>query len=335
MYNHYVAVDWAQSNMAIARMTSKSNEVSVVDVPSDVKELQIYLESLRGSKVLTFEETNTSQWLYTELKSYVDEIIVCDPYRNSLLSEGVKTDKIDARKLVTLLRANLLKPVFHTGDDFIYLRKLVSGYGDVIQAGVRLKNQRSSLFRSNGKDKDKKEEVLEHGAEQFVLEGLDQGIETYEKEKARYKNEFKKLSQKYAVIRNLKSLPGIGDIGALTIAAIVVDARRFKDKGNFLSYCGLIKLEKMSGGRSYGQRSPRCNRQLKSVFKTAALACVEAGGDKNPLRQYYDYLIKEKGRAEHNARHAIARRIAVLALGVLKTNKKFKPNWRMKDKLNS
>lgn len=332
MYNHYVAVDWAQSNMAIARMTSKSNEVSVVDVPSDVKELQIYLERLRGSKILTFEETNTSQWLYTELKSHVDEIIVCDPYRNSLLSEGAKTDKIDAKKLVTLLRANLLKPVFHTGDDFIYLRKLVSGYGDVIQAGVRLKNQRSSLFRSSGKDK--KEELLDHGAEQFVLEGLDQGIEIYEGEKARYKNEFKRLSQKYTIIRNLNSLSGIGDIGAVTIAAIVVDARRFKDKGHFLSYCGLIKLEKMSGGRSYGQRSPRCNRQLKSVFKTAALACVE-GGDKNPLRQYYNYLIKEKGRAEHNARHAIARRIAVLALGVLKTNKKFTANWRMKDKLNS
>ena len=46
MFNHYVAVDWAISNMAIARMTSKSNKIQVVDVPADVKELQLYLKNL-------------------------------------------------------------------------------------------------------------------------------------------------------------------------------------------------------------------------------------------------------------------------------------------------
>ncbi len=27
MYDHYIAVDWAQSNMAIARMTGKSKDI--------------------------------------------------------------------------------------------------------------------------------------------------------------------------------------------------------------------------------------------------------------------------------------------------------------------
>ncbi len=27
MYDHYIAVDWAQSNMAIARMTAQSNNI--------------------------------------------------------------------------------------------------------------------------------------------------------------------------------------------------------------------------------------------------------------------------------------------------------------------
>jgi hypothetical protein len=48
MFNHYVAIDWAMSNMAIARMTEKSNKITTIDVPSDIKELQVYLKSLQG-----------------------------------------------------------------------------------------------------------------------------------------------------------------------------------------------------------------------------------------------------------------------------------------------
>jgi len=74
-YEHYIALEWAQRNMAVARMTPKSSEAKVIDVPSNLKDLQIYLKSLKGRKILIFEETTTSQWLYTELNDYVDRII--------------------------------------------------------------------------------------------------------------------------------------------------------------------------------------------------------------------------------------------------------------------
>ena len=55
MFNHYVAIDWAMSNMAIARMTAKSNKITTIDVPSDINEMQTYLENLKGTVCLTFE----------------------------------------------------------------------------------------------------------------------------------------------------------------------------------------------------------------------------------------------------------------------------------------
>ncbi len=109
IYDHYVAIDWSIKNMAIARMTKKSNKITAIDVPSDIEDLQAYLKNLRGTKILTIEETTTSQWLYTELKEYVDRLLICDPTRNKLLNEGPKTDKIDATKLVQLLKAGLMK----------------------------------------------------------------------------------------------------------------------------------------------------------------------------------------------------------------------------------
>jgi transposase len=323
-YDHYVAVDWAMRNMAIARMTKEGELRKTIDVPSSVKDLQVYMKQLRGKKILTFEETTTSQWLYTELSGYADKILVCDPYRNKLLSDGPKTDKIDSEKLVQLLRGDLLKPVYHSGNEFIYLRGLVSGYEDIVKAGVRFKNQRASLFRAVGKEKTEVE--LKNPRDQFILESYDSGIKLYEEQKKKYEKEFEKLCKKYQVIKNLKSVPGIGIIGAVKVAAFIVEAERFKDKGHFLSYCGLITLEKLSGGRSYGRRKPRYNRTLKSVFKTAALSCIYREG--NSLRDYYLYLIREKNYAEYNARHKVARRIATLTFGVLKSKEPFKERER-------
>ena len=50
-----------------------------------------------------------------------NRFVICDPRRNKLLSEGPKTDKIDAAKLVQLLKAGLVKEVYHSTDKYINL----------------------------------------------------------------------------------------------------------------------------------------------------------------------------------------------------------------------
>lgn len=332
MFDHYIAVDWAQSNMAIARMTGSAKKINVIDVPSDIKALKLYLGQLKGKKILTVEESTSSQWLYTELKTSVDEMIVCDPYRNHLLNEGAKSDKIDASKTVQLLRGGLLKPVFHSGDDFIHLRKLVSGYIDLVKAGTRLKNQRSALYRAFGKEVS--EEAVGGESEKFVLSGINRGILSNETERERYEDEFKKLSKKHKMISLLKSLPGIKDINAVKIAAIVVDPRRFPTTGHFWIYCGLMTQDRTSGGRSYGKKTPRYCRVLKEVFKTAASTCIQEDKN-NPMRDYYLYVLNEKKLVDFQARNAVARRLATLAWGILKSGKKFDPYRRRKCSLTT
>jgi len=83
MFDHYIAVDWSQKTMAIARMTKSSGKVTVVEVPADIKELKFYLSRLKGTKVLAFEESGPAQWLYTELRGLVEELIVCYSVKKS------------------------------------------------------------------------------------------------------------------------------------------------------------------------------------------------------------------------------------------------------------
>jgi len=321
MFDHYVAVDWALSNMAIAKMTKVSNKITVVDVPSNLKEFKLYLAKLKGSIILTFEETTTSRWLYTELHDCVDRILVCDPYRNKLLSEGAKTDKIDAEKLVKLLKADFLKEVFHTNNDFIEIRKIVSAYEDLIKAGVRLKNQRSALFRAKNKNH-KLETTLDNFAEKFVLEGIDKNIKSYEKEKLRYLSEFKRLKKKHKEIKLISEIPGIGEITAVQVVSRVVDASRFKKRNHFLSYCGLIRHSRISGGKTYGKKTPRFCRMMKGIIKIATTSTMKGN---NEFFHKYNYLIMEKNYSARDARTSVARQIATVVYAVLKNKSKYDP----------
>lgn len=322
-YDNYVAVDWSISNMAIAIMKKGSGRLRVADVPSNILELKRYLKELPGKTVVAFEESTGAHWLYLEIKEVVERVIVCDPFKNRLLSDGPKTDKIDATKLVELLRAGMLTEVFHGDDEELYkLRRLVAAYDDVIKHGVRSKNQRHSLICGIGSDPGKLDD-----ATAFISVFLDRNVSLYEETKSAYEAEFEKWRRKNRSIKALASLDGIGPIRAAKILAAVIEPKRFSTTGRYLAYCGLVRVEKTSGRKKYGTRKPHYNRILKGIYNGAAMSAINGTG---PIREYYDYLLK-KGVAEHNARVAVARYIARLTLGIMKSNEKYEPyRWRKK-----
>ena len=312
-YEHYVAIDWSQKVMAIAHMSLRTEVPRVFERPTDLKELKTYLGSLKGRMIITFEESGFAHWLYLELIDCADRILICDPFQNRLLFHGPKTDKIDARKLCELLRAGLLKEVYHSDSALYELRLLVSAYEDVVRSGIRVLNQKGALklgHRDKGKSAD------------FIGKILKENIELYRHSKEQYERRFNDFARRNKLVRFQREIHGIGTIGAVKIVACVVDARRFPYSGKYMSYCGLVKHEKLSGGRSYGRRKPRYSRVLKSVYKTAALAAMKGS---NPFREYYDHLLAH-GVAEHNARHAVARYIARISYGMLKSGMRYDPD---------
>jgi transposase len=315
-YDHYIAIDWSLRTMAIAHMSQRGQNPRVFERPTDLKGLKTYLGSLKGRTIITFEESGTAHWLYLELFDYADRILICDPFQNRLLFHGPKTDKIDARKLCELLRVGLLKEVYHSDSALYELRLLVSAYDDVVRSGIRVLNQKEALtlgHRDTGK------------SATFIGEILKEKINLYRRTKEQYERRFQELARHNKLVRFQREIDGIGTIGAVKIVACVVDARRFPYAGKYMSYCGLVKHEKLSGGRSYGRRKPRYSRVLKSVYKTAALAALKGN---NPFREYYDHLLTQ-GVAEHNARHAVARYIARISYGMLKSGTRYEPyRWR-------
>ena len=339
-YDHYIAFDWSQDNVALARMTRKSKVPKVIYWDkSDIKLVKEYLIKLKGSIILVIEETTNSQWLYVEFKDMVNRILICDPYRNHLLSDGPKTDKIDAKKLCLLLRSGLLKEVYHGSDRYYEYRCLLSAYTDLVKAGVRILNQRSAVYRARGmnckrQDSDELQNgLLSYPLRQFVIEWQDQQIDNYSQNKKLFEEKIAQIVKSQKNIKYLTNIPGIGIISAFKIFAIVIQPQRFIKRGRYLSYCGLVLNDKSSGGRSYGKRRPRFNRTLKAVYLFASRTATQEAGN-NPLREYYDHL-KEKGLSKKQAQLQIARYIARVSLGMMKNGQKYDAyRWR-KDELTA
>lgn len=332
-YDQYLALDWAQSNVVLARMTHKNQRIKSIEWRhSNLKVVKEHLLNLKGKKILTIEETTPSHWLYVELKDLIDRIVICDPYRNHLLSDGPKTDKHDAKDLCQLLRGGFLKEVYHSCDSLYHLRHLLNAYENIVKAGVRLQNQRSALYRSQGMRYNKhdyaghQEHMPPGGYYKMISKWQETAIERYKEDKMLFEEEIKKIVNNKKQIKNLTTLPGIGNINAFKIIAVVIQPQRFHNKGAYLSYCGLVWLEKSSGNKSYGKRRPRYNRLLKGVYKNAAQTAINGGN--NPVYDYYQFLL-EKRLSDKQAKLMVGRYLAKVSLSMLKTGQKYDPyRWR-------
>lgn len=320
IYKHYISIDWSMQEVWLARMRAESNEPIVKLFPADIKQIKRYLKELRGKKILTIEETTGSHWLYVELVESVDKLLICDPYRNSLLNEGPKNDKIDAKKLCSLLRSGMLKEVYHTSNEDYKIRKLASAYIALVKSGVRIKNQNSALYRGEGlkykRDKIKKEDKLLL----FIEEQQKRSIRFYEEEKEKYEKLFKEIKRRNEVIKMLCQVSGIKETSAVKIYSVVIDARRFESKYKYWGMCGLVKYKRESGGKNYGKKTPRYSRILKNVYKTAALAAI---GGNNDIREYYESLLKE-GYSITESKNQIARYIAKVTYAIMKNREPYR-----------
>ena len=309
----YIGLDAHSSTCTLCVVDSDGTELDMTTIATNGRLLVEYVKSLGGTIVITFEECDLSIWLFELFKNHVHRIVVCNPAANAEYKKN-KTDKLDARNLAKLLRGGFLHPVFHDGSSREKFRMLVSGYEDVIQETVRLRNRLKTIRRRARLYADKNEAHA-----QFIEDRLTEQLNLFLEIRLTYKDELKKHVRQFKEAKYLMSIPAIKEIQASKIIAYVVDPARFRNKYKFWSYCGLVKHLRRSAGRLYGSKRAYGNLGLKCVFKMAAHSALRSHG---ALRQYYDSL-RANGTSDSAARNAVARKIAAITLSVWKTNERY------------
>jgi transposase len=303
------------------------------------------VQSLSGPVRVTFEEGTQAAWLYEVIRHFVTEVIVCDPRRNKLLEDGSKADKVDARKLAELLRAGLLRSVYHGHEATRRLKELVRGYETLSIDTQRTMARIKAIYRGRGiptagrgvyqyQQRERWVELLtEPGARQrarWMYEQLDQ----LQPLRRKVKQAMLAESREHRGVSLLRTIPQLGPIRSALIVATVDTPHRFRTKRQFWSYVGLAVVTHMSSeyemnaGRVVRRRKPiatrglnqNCNRRLKEVFVSAATGASR----QEPYKTFLERL-KHNGMRTEMARLTLARKIAAVALTVWKKGVAFDP----------
>lgn len=329
---NYIGLDAHSKTCTFVVIDHYGNEQRSQVVRTSEAEIIGFLRQLKGTKLLTFEESTLAKWLHAIIKPEVDELTVCNPlYLNR--KRGAKNDFNDALHLAHQLRGGLLEPVYHSDHEFIKLRTLVSGYDDLNYEIIRTKVRYSALLRSQAIISNKKgskdfyqsatyQEALQGEAEKFLAKQLLKRMSYLDQCRRQFVKEFEKFGSKFPEVKALMTVPGIALVRAVSIVAHVCTPDRFPNKHHFWSYCGLVSHDKISDGKSYGKIRRGGVPELKTVFIGAAETNMSRP---SPFQDYYESLIKQ-GLDRRAARRAVARKLATAALSIMKTKKVFDPS---------
>src|SRR3989442_6839610 len=144
----YIGMDVHQATISIAVRDSAGKLVIESIIETKAATILEFVQGLRGSLWVTFEEGTSAAWLYDLLLPHVTKVVVCDPRKNVLLKSGNKNDRVDARKLAELLRCGLLSPVYHGETGVRTLKELARSYLTITKDLTRLMNRLKALYRS-------------------------------------------------------------------------------------------------------------------------------------------------------------------------------------------
>ena len=124
----YIGMDVHQATISVAVMDARGKLIMECLLETKAATILEFMQGLRGTLALTFEEGTSAAWLHDLLKPHVSRLVVCDPRKNALLKDGNKSDRVDARKLAELLRTNQVKPVYHGKHGTRALKELGRSY---------------------------------------------------------------------------------------------------------------------------------------------------------------------------------------------------------------
>jgi len=343
----YVGMDVHRDCVSMMVLNEEGRQMSQCIVPTDGAVILEFIQGLRGSVQITFEETTQSAWLYDLLQPHVSKVVVCNPRKNALLKAGNKNDKLDALKLADLLRSKMLSPVYHGQNSTRRLKELGRAYTVLTEDTTRVMTRLKAVYRgqalsTQGKaiySQRRREEWLQllsdkDGLRQYA-EYLFQELDGLRGIRRQARQSLVMESSKFKAVEMLRSIPFLGPIRAALLIGVVQTPHRFRTKRQFWTYCGLgLETRSSADYRVVSgqiQRSKKQvlitglnfhhNHQLKNIFKGAATTASTRSG---PLRDYYQGLIT-KGIRPEMARLTLARKMATMALILWKRGERFDP----------
>jgi transposase len=236
-----------------------------------------------------------------------------------------KNDRDDAEKIADLLRVNLLPESHMMPEELRELRRILRYRNMIVRTAVKMKNKMSGLLMEVGAQYSKKRL---YGKKYFntllgrvedvpdsvkgLLKLSRSGFELYDGIQKKLVHALRENELIRVRVQRLMSIPGVGEVTALTWVLEIGELERFSSSRNVISYCGLCSAQHESAGKE--QRSPISKQRNKHLQTTMIEAAKLVPRWNEPLAALHE---KELARGNRNrATLAVARNLVEFMLAV-------------------
>ena len=281
----YAGLDLHSRNTYIGIMDKTFNRVFKKRVPNHLEHILQTLDPFRDQiKGFVVESTYNWYWLVDGLmEAGYSSAHLANPSAIKQY-EGLKhsDDQHDAFFLAQLLILGILpqgyiyskkdRPVRHLSRKRMFLVQHKTAHilslQSLIQRHCAMKVRANDMRHLTVK---KLEELLEEKYLVLSAQANLDSINFFKQNIQRLEKAIRKKVKLKKAFHCLKTVPGIGDILALTIMLEVGDINRFNKVGNFTSYCRCAPSQRLSDGKSKGHGNRKNgNRYLSWAFTEAA-----------------------------------------------------------------
>lgn len=278
-------------------------------------------------------------WLYDLLHELpgVADVVLSHPGKTRLIAEAqIKTDRLDAEKLATLLRGNLVAAA-HASPPAVRARKYVLRQRVYwVRMRTRLRNRVHALLARQ------RQLELPAVSDLFGKRGLawlrtlrlpapdglllQQCLEGFEQLSLQIKGLEAAIlaeNRQDATATRLQTLPGVGAILAAVIATEIDGQARFCRPEKLCAYAGLVPTTHASGGKvHHGRLLPFCNEWLRWAFIEASWSAVSCSPYLGALYRRQ----RARGKPGAKAVVIVARRLCRIAWHLLHEQRNYTPN---------
>lgn len=328
----YVGIDLHANNMVNVAINGNGKVVREAKLPTATRSLEDFFSDLEAPVRAVVECTSSWYWLSDWCRANDVALTLAHSKMVKAISYAkVKTDKVDARTLAELLRADLIPEAYQIKHDRRELRELTRGRLRLIQWRGKLQstlwNQaikyNVQISGSQWRYLDKLQNWLvpqlssAAGLQAELMIGQISLLQTHIH---RLEEEIEKQVPFEASAERLMEVPGLGKVGAWTILAEIGDIHRFPSARQFVSYCRLVPGAKDSGG-SHRHKSGNKdgNKYLRAAFGQAA---VSAYTHYKVVKKFYRKIKRRSGRPV--ARAVVGKELAKGVWHMLTKNQEYK-----------
>lgn len=330
---HYIGFDVHKKSVSYCVKTSDGVIVEEGKIPARRQDLCQWADQRPEPWSGAMEATLFSSWIFDLLKPYAAQLQMGHPAMMKAIGAAKKkSDKLDARVIADLVRANLLPACWVAPPEVRNLRRLLRYRTLVLRQAVQMKNKIGGLLMETGAEYNKQQL---HGEQYFhdLLDRLEEtpesvkdllrlsrgALDTFEamqKQLLTYLRNDQPLRQR---IELLKSIRGVGDITALTWALEIGEVSRFSSIADAVSYCGLTSALVSSADKT--QRGP-ISKQRNAHLQRVLIEAAKLAPRWNPqLAALHD---RELARGHRNrATLVVARKLVAYLMAVDKSGAPF------------